>query len=217
MPVACRLSLSSQSQPSRRSWKCTTPPERRSVIKLLAGCIMDLWQSTSGWRESQPWTFWTMLLCELTCLLTKGWKTWHWRKSKKQNADSLFLWFICWFLPRCEYDSMFVQDDVILNVDFFFQEVAFIADCSMHYYYYSPLQATVSGCRPCRLFEQTASEETKVNKEMMFWPSGVNGVLKTRQIFLENEFLEQLPWKFKCFFNVTYLIWNCFIWISMEI
>lgn len=23
------------------------------------------------------------------------------------------------FIPRCEYDSMFVQDDVILNVDLF--------------------------------------------------------------------------------------------------
>lgn len=48
------------------------------------------------------------------------------------------------------------------------------------------------GCRPCRLFEQTGSEETKVNKEM-FWPFGDHGVLKTRSIFLENEFLEQLP------------------------
>lgn len=56
-----------------------------------------------------------------------NWLDFWWRdekcdieKNKKQNADSLFLWFICWFLPRCEYDSMFVQDDVILNVGFFF-------------------------------------------------------------------------------------------------
>lgn len=41
---------------------------------------------------------------------------------------------------------MFVQDDdVILNVDFFLffspflKKVAFITDCSMHYYYYKPL------------------------------------------------------------------------------
>lgn len=63
-------------------------------------------------------------------------------EKTKQNADSPFVWFICWFIPRCEYDSMFVQDDVILNVDFFifiFFKVAFILDCSMHYYYYSPL------------------------------------------------------------------------------
>lgn len=32
-----------------------------------------------------------------------------------------------------------------------------------------------------------------MNKEIMFWPFVVNAVLKTRQIFLENEFLEQLP------------------------
>lgn len=86
---------------------------------------------------------------------------------------------------------MFVQDDVIFKCGF----VCFLKNNGV----YSGLQhallllrATVFGCRPCRLFEQTGSEETKVNKEM-FWPFGDHGVLKTRSIFLENEFLEQLP------------------------
>lgn len=81
---------------------------------------------------------------------------------------------------------MFVQDDVIFKCGFFFF-FSFLNNGV-----YSGLQhallllrAAVFGCRPCRLFEQTGSEETKVNKEM-FWPFGVHGVLKTRSIFLEN-------------------------------
>lgn len=60
---------------------------------------------------------------------------------------------------------------------------------------------------------------TKVNKEVMFWPFVVNGVLKTRQIFLENEFLEQLPWNFKCFlchlFNLKLFYMNLYENISI--
>lgn len=64
-------------------------------------------------------------------------------------------------------------------------------------------------------FEQTGSEETKVNKEIMCWPFVVNGVLKNKAEFSR----KWIPWAIalKSFFYVTYLIWNCFIWIYMEI
>lgn len=107
----CNL-LSLSSRPSSHS-----QPSSQPTLKQLLGSILDLWQSTSGWKE-HTWTFRWTSLCELTCLLTEGWKMWHW---KKKNADSLFsLIHLLFFFPRCEYDSMFVQDDVILNVDFFF-------------------------------------------------------------------------------------------------
>lgn len=53
------------------------------------------------------------------------------------------------------------------------------------------LRAAVFSRRPCRLFEQGS-------EEIMFWPFGVNGVLKS--IFLENEFLEQFALKMQVFF-----------------
>lgn len=47
----------------------------------------------------------------------------------------------------------------------------------------------------------------------MFWPFVVNGVLKIR-LFLENEFLEQMPWNFKCFlchlFNLKLFYMNLY-------
>lgn len=105
--------------PPRRG-KCTIGRRRRrgSIIKRFVGST-EAWQSTSE-REK----------CSTHELLISvaAWTDlpFRWREEKcdgkktKQNTDSLFLWFICWFIPRCEYDSMFVQDDVILNVDIFF-------------------------------------------------------------------------------------------------
>lgn len=87
------------------------------------------------------------------------------KKNSKKKAKQkliLFLWFICWFITRCEYDSMFVQDDVILNVDFLFLKKK---PQKTWYSYWtvacttSPLQATVFGCL-----------DSKVNKEIMFRP-----------------------------------------------
>lgn len=210
----CNL-LSLSSRPSSHS-----QPSSQPTLKQLLGSILDLWQSTSGWKE-HTWTFRWTSLCELTCLLMEGWKMWHWGKK---NADSLFsLIHLLFFFPRCEYDSMFVQDDVILNVDFFF---SFSFFKWRSYWTAACTTITTSHYRPLCLavdhvvcLNKTGSEETKVNKEIMFWPFVVNGVFKTKSAFLENSFLEQLPWKWKCFFffNVTYLIWNCFIWIYMEI
>lgn len=61
---------------------------------------------------------------------------------------------------------MFVQDDVLLNVDFFFKNNVELHTRLQHALLL--LLAAVFGCGPCRLFEQTGSYETKANKEVMF-------------------------------------------------
>lgn len=93
---------------------------------------------------------------------------------------------------------MFVQDDVNLNVDFFFFSFSFFKWRS--YWTAACTTITTSHYRPLCLavdhvvcLNKTGSEETKVNKEIMFWPFVVNGVFKTKSAFLENSFLEQLP------------------------
>lgn len=86
---------------------------------------------------------------------------------------------------------MFVQDDVVLNVDFFYFLFFLVAAACT--------TITTSHCRPlCSavcLFEQTGCEETKVNKEIMFWPSIVDALLHEADcfFFLENELLERMP------------------------
>lgn len=76
---------------------------------------------------------------------------------------------------------MFVQDDVILNVDFFSKKggVQTAACTTIATSHHKPRCLAVDHVS----VEQTGSEETKVNKEIMFWPFVVNAVLKTRQIF----------------------------------
>lgn len=87
-------------------------PGRRSLIKQLVGSIMDLWQSTIGWKESINFSIDVAMWLDLN--FDVGVKNVTLRETK-QNAESLFLWLIRWFTPRCEYDSMFVQDDVVFK------------------------------------------------------------------------------------------------------
>lgn len=102
------------------SWKMhnrttTQRVDNQAVGGIHRGVTID---QSQGREELHPWT-----VDQCGCV---NWLAFRWREEKcdgkktKQNTDSLFLWFICWFIPRCEYDSMFVQDDVILNVDIFF-------------------------------------------------------------------------------------------------
>ena len=90
----------------------------QAINKIICG-LMTIYH----WMErASPMNFSSLLLREWNCILTEGRQMSYWgkkNKKTKQNTDSLFLWLICWFISRCEYDSMFVQDDVILNVDFF--------------------------------------------------------------------------------------------------
>lgn len=119
-----------------RCGKCTIGRRRRGlIIKQLVGST-EAWQSTSHREEKSSTHELLISVAVWTDLPFDGGKKNVTEKNTKQNTDSLFLWFICWFIPRCEYDSMFVQDDVILNVGFFFFLKAFIPDSSMHYYYY---------------------------------------------------------------------------------
>lgn len=73
---------------------------------------------------------------------------------------------------------MFVQDNVIFKCGFLKKQTKKTNSGILSGLQHALLllQAIVFGCRPCRLFEQTGSEETKVNK--CFWPLGVKGVLK---------------------------------------
>lgn len=96
--------------------------------------------------------------------LTKGWK--NVSKTKiliPRFSDSI------WFISRCEYGSMFVQGDVILNVGFFFfkwrsyQTAACTTITTSHH---RPSCLAVDQSGP---FEQT-SEELKWTKEILFWP-----------------------------------------------
>lgn len=120
----------------------------------------------------------------------------NWKKQNMMLIPSVL--FTCWFLPRCEYDSTFVQDDVILIVDFFFKQWRsyWTAACTTN---------TTSHYRPPgfavdRVVYLNKREENKVNKEIMRPLGRFHWRGLKVDFFLENEFLEQLPWKFKCFF-----------------
>lgn len=139
-------------------------------------------------------------------------KKWHWKSKTKCWFPSFFFLFICWFIPRCEYDSMFVQNDVILNVDFFLKKY-WTAACTITTCHYRPLCLAVD-CVIC--LNKHEVRKLKWGRKSCFGLLLLMGSLRQGRFFYKINSLRNCL-EIQVFFYVTYLIWNCFIWIYMEI